>query len=161
MKTSKLSTSILLLIVAFTFSCKSDEPKPDANKGLVGEKGNPRFNLVFNNETNVDLDLYVQDPLGNIIYWSVPSSPSGGELDVDCFCGSCPQGPTENIFWPVGDNTAPKGTYSYQVSYFEGCSGAGASSNFTLKVLSGNTLIETQTGTLSSGSSPVYTYTHE
>lgn len=157
-------TSSILLIFSFAVSC-GDDPKPDANKGLVGQKGNPRFNLVFTNEANADLDLYVTDPLGNTIFWNNQFSASGGELDIDCTnCIGCPQGPTENIFWPVGDNTAPKGTYTYQVKYYFSstppCNTTGAS-QFTVKVLSGNTLKATQTGTLSSGSSPVFTYIHD
>lgn len=160
----KCSSSILLLFVALIISCKNDEPKPDANKGLVGQKGNPRFNLVFTNEENADLDLFVTDPLGNTIYWDSQSSPTGGELDVDCTnCVGCPQGPSENIFWPV-DDSAPKGTYTYWVQYYfssvSPCNTTG-SSQFTVKVLSGNTLKETRTGSLSSGRTVMWTYEHE
>jgi hypothetical protein len=164
MRLLKSCASILLILVMFTISCKNDDPEPDPNKGLVGEKGNPRFNLVFTNEANADLDLYVTDPLGNTIFWNNATSPTGGELDVDCTnCIGCPQGPTENIFWPV-DDSAPKGEYTYWVQYYfstsSPCNTIG-SSEFTIKVLSGNKLKATRTGTLSSGSSTMFTYTHE
>ena len=161
MKMSKFFSVALLIMVALAASCiKKDDPEPNANAGLVGEKGNPRFNLSFTNEENVDMDLYVQDPEGNVVSWDNDSSPTGGQLDVDCNCYGCSQGPTENIYWPFGNNTAPKGTYTFWVEYFDYCS-SPSSSSYTIKVLSGNTLKATQTGTLSSGSSAHFTYVHQ
>lgn len=149
----------VLLFVALVVSCKKDDPAPDANVGLVGEKGNPRFNLSFDNETNVDLDLYVTDPNGETVYYGNDFSASGGTLDVDCLCGDCPQGPTENIFWPL-DDSAPKGVYSFWVEYYDYCDVA-ASSNYTVKVVTNSTLRATQSGSLSSGESTTWTYNHQ
>ena len=101
-----------LLVLLYT-SCCDDE-----GLTLVGESGNPRFNLIFTNEESVDLDLHVIDPQGVELYYSNESSPSGGEFDVDCLCGDCPQGPNENIYWPL-DGSAPKGKYEYWIEYFD------------------------------------------
>lgn len=138
----------------FTISCSSDDDSGSEDE-LVGEPGNPRFNLQFTNPDNVDLDLYVRTPSGTIIYYANPSA-EGGTLDVDCLCGACPQGPNENIFWENG--TAPSGTYEYWVEYFGSCSGGTPSSDFTLRVVRNSTVITTRTGTLTSGSSSVWTH---
>ncbi|MGC4020451.1 MAG: hypothetical protein QM734_00150 [Cyclobacteriaceae bacterium] len=157
MKTSKIKHALLFCIVISIYvGCsKSSSPAPNANIGLVGNPGNPRFNLHFDNETNVDLDLHVIDPSGAEIFWESTTSASGGHLDVDCLCGDCPQGPTENIYWAINGNS-PSGTYKYWVEYYSYCD-SPASSNFTLKVLTGNNLVATHTGSLSSGSSTMWT----
>ena len=85
--------------------CNKDDdevtPVEETPTTLVGQDGNPRFNLVFTNPENVDLDLYVKAPNGTIVYYGNPSG-AGGTLDVDCLCGDCPQGPNENIFGNQG-----------------------------------------------------------
>ena len=135
------------------------EPEPEPEREIVGQKGNPQFNLQFTNHVNVDLDLYVEDPSGEVIYYENPWSYSGGELDVDCLCGDCIQGPNENIFWPT-DGSAPRGTYKYWVHYYGSCNGDSQSSNFTLRVIENGQVMETKTGTLSFGVSQVFTYQH-
>jgi len=151
------------LILGFTLSfvfmltgCK--EEKEDIAAQLVGHPGNPRFNLVFTNEENVDLDLYVIDPNGEKIYYGNTFSTSGGTLDVDCLCGDCTQGPNENIYWPE-DGSSPSGVYQYWVEHFESCITSGSSSSFTLRVLQNGTIKDTKTGSLSSGSSTIWTFT--
>lgn len=104
---------------------------------LVGNAGNPRFNLRFTNEQNVDLDLHVQTPAGVEIYFARPlDSRTLGQLDVDCLCGDCPNGPNENIFWPL-DRVSPVGKYLFWVNYYEACfsSGSNASSNYEIFVI--------------------------
>ncbi len=125
--------------------------------GIVGASGNPRFNLQFNNEQNVDLDLHVLTPNGIELYFSNKSG-DGGQLDVDCLCGTCPNGPNENIYWEPG--TAPHGQYKYWVQYYNNCGVAGASSAYTLRRLVNNTVVSTNSGTLSSGKSPVYLFNY-
>ena len=71
-----------------------------------------------------DLDLYVTEPSGDQISYSVTSSPSGGALDVDDRGGDCAEETTraENVFWESG---APAGTYRVDVRNFTPC-GDGA-----------------------------------
>lgn len=145
---------ILGLLVPIALIACEPEPEPTI-PGLVGQPGDPRFNLQFTNSSDVDLDLYVQIPNGQIIYWG-NSFASNGSLDVDCLCGLCPNGGNENIFWDPG--TAPSGTYKYWVEYFESCSGSAASSSFTLRVIKNNQIVDTQTGSLSQGKSQVWTH---
>lgn len=145
-------------------ACPGPEPEPgpetDPRDQIVGQKGNPQFNLQFTNEAQADLDLYVEDPQGNIINWSNIYSATGGQLDIDCLCDGCPNGPTENIFWPL-DDSAPKGTYRYWVNYFGSCDVSNASSSFTVRVLKNGSIVDTKTGSLTAGSSTVWTYVHD
>ncbi|WNM17954.1 hypothetical protein [Flavobacterium capsici] len=126
---------------------------PECDGELVGNSGNPRFNLQYTG--NVDLDLYVVTPNGTTISY-LNSTGQGGELDVDCTCGGSCSG--ENIFWTNG----PSGQYQFYVKYYGGCGSSSPSSNFTIKVLNGNNVVQTKTGTLSAAGqqSTVWTYTH-
>ncbi|PZD77244.1 YfaP family protein [Mesonia sp. K7] len=152
-----LITAFLLSITMTTTSCSNDDEdnNDDGGGSLVGQPGNPRFNLQFTNEENVDLDLHVETPNGIEVYYA-NANADGGELDVDCYCSSCSQGPNENIYWE--DGTAPTGTYKYWVEYYGDCNGNSASSSFTLRVVKNNQIIATRTGSLSSGMSDVWTH---
>jgi hypothetical protein len=133
--------------------CLSNSGDECNDGGLVGSAGNPRFNLQFSQD--VDLDLYVKTPNGTLIYYGNPTGQNG-ELDVDCACGGCENGHAENIFWTNG----PSGTYEFYVNYYGSCSASTPSVNFTVKVMNGNTVLQTKTGTLSEGqSSQHWTYT--
>jgi hypothetical protein len=88
---------------------------------------------LFWNSTN-DLDLWVSDPNGEVIYYSHSPSMSGGTLDVDANkdCSNMTNQPVENIFWPTGQ--APRGEYVISVNYYKQCETA-VSSPFTIRVL--------------------------
>lgn len=124
--------------------------------GLSGNDGDPRFHLVFDNHENVDLDIHVKDPIGEEIYFGNISSLSGGQLDIDCNCSSCPSGPNENIYWTTG----PSGTYEFWASYFGPCGAAGVSSSvYTFYVTINGGTVATYSGTLTAGESPHYFFT--
>ena len=150
----KISAIASLVLLVLAFSCHKKDPEPK----LVGQQGNPRFNLQFTNETGVDLDLHVMDPKGNEIYYANSSTSDGGQLDVDCLCDDCPDGPNENIFWPDGKGI--KGTYQYWVEYYAHCKDAGATSDFTLRIAVNENVKATFKGTLSNNKkiSEVYTW---
>jgi hypothetical protein len=126
-----------------------------ATPQLAGNPGNPRFNLQFTNEQNVDLDLYVVTPTGNTIYYA-NTQADNGRLDVDCKCSSCPNGPNENIYWVNG--TAPHGTYQVHVKYYGKCGTSYQASNFTLRILNQSTILQTITGVLSTLNQTSSTY---
>ncbi len=99
-------------------------------------------------DTSDDLDLYVQDPAGDEVYYGNPAVASGGLLDVDANAGCAQQmaSPVENIYWPT-DGGVP-GDYVVTVDLFSYC-GDEVPINFTLTTLvKGET--QTQTGTVSS-----------
>jgi len=75
----------------------------------VLQTGDVQVTLRWN--TSDDLDLIVVDPAGSIVDFGTPTSPSGGQLDVDAngFCETQEFSPVENIFWPTGE--APNGDY--------------------------------------------------
>jgi uncharacterized protein YfaP (DUF2135 family) len=151
------SVAFLLALVSIE-ACKKTEVEPT----LVGQPGDPRFNLVFNNQQNVDLDLHVIDPKGEEIYYYHKKGANGVTLDVDCLCGDCPNGPNENIFWPQG-GSAPKGTYKFWVEYYETCRGASGTQNseYTIRVAINEKVKATYTGTMTSGIRKSLVYTWE
>ena len=152
-----LALTLLSLAGTAALSGCSDK-KEEAAPQLAGTPGNPRFNLQFTNDEEVDLDLYVKTPNGAVIYYG-NREEQGGELDVDCRCSACPNGPNENIYWVPG--TAPSGTYQFYVKYYSSCGGASSpSSTFTLRVVNNNTILKTYTGTLDANNRQSQTYSH-
>ena len=67
-----------------------------------------------------DIDLWVEDPNGEVVYWNHMQSASGGYIDVD---NRVAYGP-ENIYW---EGAAIKGNYKVYVHHYEGTSSAGFS----------------------------------
>jgi hypothetical protein len=70
--------------------------------------GDVAFRLTWSGIS--DLDLLVEDPAGECIFFGHRESPTGGLLDVDCNAGArpCPH-PIENVYWPR--TAAPAGRY--------------------------------------------------
>jgi uncharacterized protein DUF6777 len=94
-----------------------------------------------------DLDLHVIDPQGSELYFSVPTSESGGQLDHDDTGGCRTEGAhAENVFWPEG--AAPSGTYQAFVQNYKGC---GAPAAFELRVTVAGAVVETIQGSLAGG----------
>jgi len=149
-----------VVFVAFLTACA---PEYEVS-GLVGGDGQLRFNLVFTNEEFVDLDLHVITPNGDEIYYAAVEDSTGGKLDVDCYCGECPNGPNENVFWPYEVVTAPSGEYEVFVEYFGPCDLLDfdfPESSYTLRVLEGGETIQTYEGTLGDmGERQTYSHTY-
>ncbi len=104
---------------------------------------------------DIDVDLRVVDPFGEVINYEVPYSSSNGELDRDNACENFIAGKAENIFWP--DGQAPGGKYEVYVDYYESCGDPG-SANWTVKVLAGDgTSWQTFTGTIGEEDSQLVT----
>jgi len=115
--------------------------------GVVLGTGDVQVTLAWN--SLADLDLGVQDPLGEFISFSLPTSSSGGELDHDanfpCDIASAPA--VENVFWPSG--LAPPGTYLVSVGLGSDC--VDSSADYELIVQVNSQIVERRTGTITSG----------
>jgi uncharacterized protein YfaP (DUF2135 family) len=88
------------------------------------------------------MDLHVTEPGGTHIYYDNPTSPTGGELDVDVRCHG--NGGLENIVWSVADTPAD-GTYRYRVDEFEQCGDGPAA--WVLEIYVNGTRVRTESGT--------------
>lgn len=115
------------------------DPTPTECEAVAAE-GTLRFVLRWT--TQVDMDLWVTEPGGNRIWYQNPSSPSGGQLDVDVQCSG--NGGLENIVWTSGDHPVD-GTYQYKVNEYQQC-GDGPASWF-LEVWVGSTRVRSESGT--------------
>jgi len=104
----------------------------EASSAVVLQTGDVQVTLRWN--TPDDVDLYVQDPAGDQVFYGNPSVPSGGQLDVDANLGCAEQmaSPVENIFWPTGGGVP--GDYVVTVSLFSFCGPPGPI-DFTLTTL--------------------------
>lgn len=82
--------------------------------------GEIEIGLLWEN-TN-DLDLYVIDPQGAIIFFGTRRSASGGELDVDRNAGcqrDLTSKPVEHVVWPAGQ--VPRGEFKILVHEYSNC----------------------------------------
>jgi hypothetical protein len=90
----------------------------DFDKRLKREgakSGDVQISLLWNNYN--DLDLHVQCPSGEVIFFRSRRSRCGGELDVDMNAdGYDSDRPVENVYWPSGG--APKGLFRVFVNHF-------------------------------------------
>jgi hypothetical protein len=114
--------------------------------GVVLGTGDVQVTLAW--DSLADLDLAVEDPLGEFISFSSPVSSSGGELDHDanypCDTASAPA--VENIFWPTG--LAPPGAYRVGVGFGSDCD--VNITDYELIVRVGGQIVERRTGTITS-----------
>ncbi|HEV3351841.1 MAG TPA: hypothetical protein VG076_02900 [Acidimicrobiales bacterium] len=91
-----------------------------------------------------DLDLHVIDPSGAEIYFSHPTSPTGGTLDHDDTAGCSSTGThAENVFWSTG--RAPAGRYRVFVKNYTSC---GSPSQYSLQAKVRGRAVITTTGTV-------------
>ncbi|HQZ69513.1 MAG TPA: hypothetical protein PLY87_30720, partial [Planctomycetaceae bacterium] len=74
-----------------------------------------QISLAWNNGN--DLDLHVETPGNEKIWYNQRNSRCGGELDVDMNAGgAASQRPVENIYWPAG--RSPTGKFRVFVHYY-------------------------------------------
>lgn len=116
-----MSAAGLTLSVAGGEMVAHDKEIKLAQGVLLGGTGDIQVTLTW--DSSADIDLYVQDPSGEWIWFGHQNSASGGWLDVDDTDGFGP----ENIKWDK--NMAPSGTYKVYVKHY-----AGASANYSIMV---------------------------
>jgi hypothetical protein len=130
----------------------------------VGGRGEVSFTLVWTytigkqgirGTGGPDVDLWVQDPHGQIVNTSqegrfgLGPTPEGGRSDFDDRGGWAKDGKgggPERIFWPKGN--CPKGTFRYGVRWFRGTGAA----QYTVRVYRDDAAHQTKTGTLAEAS---------
>lgn len=81
-------------------------------------------------DTDADLDLYLVEPGGFVIYYGNETSPNGGMLDLDGNAGCSTSRSVENITYEGA--TPPAGTYTVRVNNWSGCS--NPSSRWTVRI---------------------------
>jgi len=130
---SIVGVGLLLLIgLWFLSNLATDTPIPAQTRISTLGTGDVQVTLIWNSIN--DLDLWVQDPNGEIIFYDHSTSASGGKLDVDANagCENVTTQPVENIFWPA--TKAPRGSYLVSVNYYQQCDNV-APTPFTIRVL--------------------------
>ncbi len=138
----------------FTF-----DPDCDGEFIYVGPGGTGDLAFRLRWDGPQDLDLYVRDPSGEIIYYGNPISESEGRLDVDANagCSGPAEHPTENIFWE--ENTAPSGTYEFWAERWSACD-ATPTPDYRLLVLVDGVIVRDLPGVMpSGGQTAVYYHT--
>jgi hypothetical protein len=79
------------------------------------QTGDVQISLAWNNGN--DLDLHVETPGREKIFFNQRESSCGGELDVDMnAAGAESNTPVENVFWPAGGS--PTGRYRVLVHHY-------------------------------------------
>jgi hypothetical protein len=108
------------------------------------ELGEGALQITLAWDNLADMDLAVETPDGEVIFYGSRFDSNGGQLDVD---SNYPCGDNtfqvENIFWDEGD--APEGEYTVYVNQYSTCSDGNA--NWTLTVRAGDVIIYSTSGT--------------
>lgn len=100
-------------------------------------------------QAHADIDLYVEDPQGETVFYGNDLVSSGGQLDRDNTCGDFIEGQPENVFWP--EAAAPSGSYKVHVEYYGDCGSTGPV-QWTVRTVVGGQ-VQTYSGTLADDSS--------
>ncbi len=119
----------------------------DLRLEIIAVKGGD-VQVNVNWDSPADVDLYVQDPGGEVIYWSAKTSSSGGVLDLDSNLACRPGTSNENIYWPEGG--APAGEYVVAVDLYDAC-GVPEPTSFRLTILLAGEVHAVVDGTLAQG----------
>jgi uncharacterized protein YfaP (DUF2135 family) len=125
----------------------------DAGSGIIPAiedepiLGTGDVQLTLRWDNAADLDLHVVDPSGEEIWYSNPSSASGGQLDVDANGTCAGDPPVENIYWPTGG--ASTGVYQVFVVYYGGCD-VSEPANYEVTVVVDGQTVDVRNGTLTS-----------
>lgn len=117
---------------------KKEEIKNINNQELQGKHGDPRVNLSWNSEN--DLDLYVIDPCGNQIDYTNHKQVCNEfigilDLDANALDHEVKKEPQENIVW---ENGGSKGSYRVLIKDSQNRNGKPTPYNLTI-VNNGNT----------------------
>ncbi len=103
--------------------------QPLALNGVEVQSGEVKVSLSW--DTATDVDLHVDEPGGEQIYYGHKVSGTGGQLDLDSNAGcDIDNVNNENVFWP--DGQSPNGTFTVQARMYSDCELGGASGTVTM-----------------------------
>ena len=113
--------SVAMRVVAVDRRNQLSEPLVQQLNVLPVGRGDLEVTLSMSEAT--DLDLYVVEPIGNVIYFDNMRSWTNGQLDLDANanCRGNRNVRYEHIFWPEG--SVPEGTYQLRVDNWRNCVG--------------------------------------
>ena len=98
-------------------------------RGATIRTGDPQVTLIW--DTDVDLDLHVQEPGGSHIYWEQRRGRQGGSMDTDKIKGPGP----ENVLWSANPPARPpQGTYKWYVHYYGPADGRPVPTRWKVRV---------------------------
>jgi len=131
----------------------ADAPTIPGSGGLG--TGDVQVSLLW--DADVDFDLAVRDPSGDIVNFDQKTVASGGRLDRDANfpCNQIVPDPVENVFWPEGG--APDGGYAAIVTYRTTCGSEGTLSYRIIIRVDGDVVLDT-TGRLEPGQTTEYPF---
>ena len=121
----------------------------EAPIGVINNVGTGEVQVSISWDSPTDVDLHVVTPNDEEIYYGQRTSPEGGELDLDSNAAcTLDEKRNENITWANG--TAPRGTYTVRVDYWDACAFTGTTHYVVTVRRKGQTSL-TFTGTLTGG----------
>lgn len=124
-----LPEGVLPLLIAAADANVNYGPKRSVT-ATVTKVGAGEVQVSVSWDTPSDVDLHVQTPNGNEIYYG-NSNADGGTLDLDSNAGcTIDNVNNENVTWPSG--SSPSGTYRVLVDYWSSC--GATSTNYVVTV---------------------------
>jgi hypothetical protein len=126
------------------------------DEGCGYSSGAIQITLAWN--TGADIDLYVTDPMGNVVSYRNTHVPSGGVLDHDARgdCLRTVNNTIENVYWD--SPMPPPGIYQVEVHYYANCGSAGPTTA-TTSIAIGGRVVGVYSSTLMPGQRvPVATF---
>lgn len=119
--TDKPFLDVVMRVASVDESGRISDAAPRSLRVMTLGTGDVEVTLSMSTAT--DLDLYVVEGTGTMIYYGNTTAPSGGHLDLDAnaACSNQQGVNAEHIFWSTGQ--APAGTYQVRVAHYRNCLG--------------------------------------
>lgn len=139
----------IVVQVGSSFGDISDAQELPVTSVVVGT-GDLQVSVSWN--TRADVDLYLQEPTGETIFFGNETSEAGGMLDLDSNVG-CPENEPQNENITYENAVPPAGEYIVSLDLFSTCGIVNTPTDYVVTVRSGND-VQTFTGSLLPGAIP-------